>query len=268
MTFSASKCSGEAKSYVATLDAPLPYTLTDNLPINNSNSPLQIKSTINGTVVTLLAVWINSTVIVRKFGGFLSVTVQLPGSLAFPSDGLCLGCPPNIYHNFSSFVEKVQTNCITENDDTQFNCFVHSGLVHDDFSHIDNRSYSDVCIFDVYKAQNRDIYSMLRAVGQDARLLPNKGDAAVRIIDEPPILRPPDTTTPSPLTIPTTVSRTETPSTVLTTQSIPTTEPAEGTTPELPVVSINEGLLSSTSSLVNIVTLLVVANLVAACLSR
>ncbi len=191
ITFSPSPCSGAATlSYVATNSASLPLTLTDGRTLDNSNSPLQLKSSTtsaNSSVVSLLAVWINTTIIVRRHNDALSVSVYIPGDMSFYSEGLCRGCPRHAYFNVTSFNSQVATRCSSSNYDAIFQCFIHSELVDQiQFNDITNNTYLEHCQFNLYKKESLDALSIMRSVGQDARLLPDIGFVPIVVVPSPP----------------------------------------------------------------------------------
>ena len=87
-------CNPERRLYVAVNNMPLPDTFTE---ADNGNTSLQLHVDDSGTVASILAPWINSTIIIRRISGFLSVSLQVTGHLAFESEGLCTGCPRHQY---------------------------------------------------------------------------------------------------------------------------------------------------------------------------
>ena len=62
-------------------------------PYVNGNSALQLHLGSDGSVVTILATWMNTTIVIRRLAELLSVTLQVPGQMSFDSEGLCVGCP-------------------------------------------------------------------------------------------------------------------------------------------------------------------------------
>lgn len=97
---SSGECNKQTSSYIALNNITLPCTfdgMTGDVH-SNTNSSLQMDFSESGTVVTLRAHWINSVVIIRRIGEFLSVTMQVPGMMAFQSKGLCTAtCPSHHY---------------------------------------------------------------------------------------------------------------------------------------------------------------------------
>ena len=256
MTFSAHECSDQ-KSYVATNDSPLSVSFTDATIPDNPTSPLQLNVSDGGMVVTLRALWINTTVIIRRFSNQLSVTFQVPGHLSFESEGLCLGCPRHAYFNVTSFNNVVRDHCSTANDDTLYNCFVFGGVTNR--FELTNDTYVDYCTFDTYKTESLDILSLMNAIADDAEVLSDFGFVPIR--PEPSV--PPILTLP-PLDTSTTMSVVET----TTTESFQTTAPT--TKRQTEMVEEPFGLSSSTRCTLNSVLTLTAAvvTLLVQCLLR
>ncbi len=172
-------------------------------------------------MISLLAVWMNTTIIVRGYGDALSVTVHIPGDMSFFSDGLCRGCPRHAYFNTTEVNNQVSAHCAEANSAAVLSCFVYSELVNQfAFDKIVNNTYVDYCQFDMYQKQSADALSVMRSVGQDAKLLPDVGFVPVVVI--PTIQTPssatsePDSTSSSTTTLTkTTIKSTETTTTLL-----------------------------------------------------
>ena len=179
MTFYRSgSCLRETKSYVATFNSSLPHNFTDQTVPGNCSANLHLSVDADGTVASLLATWINTTIVIRRHADLLSVTVQVPGHLAFESDGLCRGCPAHAYVNMTRFNElmTLSDHCDTESTDATFLCFF--GFANRlEFDSIINASYSDMCIYNMWRGNttNYDVLSLLIAVSNDAKMLPDQG---------------------------------------------------------------------------------------------
>lgn len=175
MTFYRSaNCLGETKSYVVTLDDdPLPQNFTPQYVPNNCSANLQLIINSDGSGVSLLAMWINSTVVIRKHANHLGVTIQVPGHLGFESDGLCRGCPAHAYFNISQFNEETSERCEAENWSVLYLCF--TGFSNR-FS-IYNASYADICSYHLWRGNttSHEELSFLLTVSNDAQLLSDRG---------------------------------------------------------------------------------------------
>ena len=177
--YRSANCLGETKSYVVTLDdASLPQNFTDHSLPNNCSANLQLIMNSDGTAVTLLASWINTTVIVRKHANLLGVTVQVPGHLGFESDGLCRGCPAHANFNVSQFNDKASEYCDDENWSILYLCF----FGFSNRFNIHNASYADICTYHLWRGNttSHEELSFLLAVSNDAVLLPDRGNVPPR----------------------------------------------------------------------------------------
>ena len=96
VTFPASEgCNEQANFFVAHNYRSLPSVFVDESGGALPPSPaLQLHHSEGGTVITLIATWLNTTIIIRRVEGFLAVTLTVTGHMAFESQGLCTaGCP-------------------------------------------------------------------------------------------------------------------------------------------------------------------------------
>ena len=95
MTIFPDACNGQRKhSYVVESFLSLPTSFSgDSTPHVNANSSLQLHVSDDGTVASILMVYSNFTIVLRKVDFMLSVTLQVPGSASYFSEGLCSGCP-------------------------------------------------------------------------------------------------------------------------------------------------------------------------------
>lgn len=96
---SSGNCNGVNRSYSAYGEQPLSQLFDcEATPPNNSDSPLQLHLSEGGTVVTLLATWLDTVIVIRKMERFLAITIKVTGRMAFESEGLCnSGCPNHQY---------------------------------------------------------------------------------------------------------------------------------------------------------------------------
>ena len=184
VTFAQSSCTGE-KSYVATINSSLPQTFTDGYAPNNLESALQLKH--KGSVVSLLAVWIDTAIIIRKLPDGLSVTMRVPGDLSFFSDGLCRGCPRHAYFNVSAYTDIVRSQCPPEvNTNALISCFFLANRMN--LIQLENDSYADQCAYNLFKTESLEITrSAMAGVAQDAEMLPDMGIVPVRPVPEEPL---------------------------------------------------------------------------------
>lgn len=156
--------------------SPLPTTFTDSTVTDPQNSALLLQVDEDGSLATLLALWVNATIVIRRHEGFLSVTLQVPGRVSFQSDGLCTGCPPHAYVNITDYKNKMQDLCIAETSAVSTNCFLHAGVQNQQsFSPIVNNTYLEACVYSLYKGGNVSILELFNRIASDAKLLPSRG---------------------------------------------------------------------------------------------
>ena len=263
VTFSTHSCSPR-RTYIAKSSLPLPSTFTDGS--SSSGGALQLTVDANGTVASLLATWLNTTIVLRQYAGYLSVTIQLPGLQAFESEGLCRGCPTHTHIDMSQALAMNQQNCVQQNNIATINCFIKGGVTgFGDL--VRNASYTDMCKFDVLNAENLDILSLVNATARDARALPPVGFVPNRLeLTDPPQLFPFPRLEPDP-------SGEEDPTTVVTTtEQLPTTlkTPTDSRQTESTTEATSSVLLLGISSalsqschLINLLTVLVTTLLAA-----
>ena len=170
VTFSSHTCSPQ-RTYIADSSLPLPPTFADG---STSSSSDALQLTVGDNVTSLLATWLNTTIVLRQYAGYLSVTIQLPGHQAFESEGLCTGCPPHAHIDIAQALAMDQQNCVNEKNTAVGSCFTRGGVTG--FGElVRNASYGDACTFDVLRAGTLDILSLVSATTGDARALPPVG---------------------------------------------------------------------------------------------
>ena len=194
VTFYAHSCNPVARSYVARVSSNLasefipPFVAPDNFTSAvtttatrssaSSSSPLQLISNSNGSVVTLLATWLNTTIVIRQYASFLSITLQVPGEISYKSEGLCTGCPPHMYINITHFNNQIKSNCSDDETRALLSCFVNGGVVNqDNLVDVTNNTYLEACVYSMFKTKSAEVLSMIKAVAGDAMLLVNIGDS-------------------------------------------------------------------------------------------
>ena len=266
VTFFPHSCSPR-RTYIAKSSLPLPSTFTDGS--SSSGGALQLTVDANGTVASLLATWLNTTIVLRQYAGYLAVTIQLPGLQAFESEGLCRGCPSHTHLDMSQALAMNQQSCVEQNNIAAINCFTKGGVTgFGDL--VRNASYTDMCRFDVLKAENLNILSLVNATVRDATALPPVGFVPSpleptdppRVFPFPPFAPGPsgeeEDQTIDPMTV---VTTTEQPSTTLKTQSRQTDSTTEATSSML-LLGVSSAL-SQSCHLVHLLTVLVTTLLAA-----
>ena len=184
MTFYRSgSCLGETKSYVATFNSSLPQTFSDLTLPSNCSANLQLQVNQEGTLATLMAPWINTTVIIRRSPGsnVLAVILQVPGRLGFESDGLCTGCPAHSHLAIDEFISGLGSTdtCLPEVTNILFNCVTTFDFFsYPEFYLVLNVSYPDMCYYSLWRhnSASNDFFGFLIAVANDSKLLQDYGN--------------------------------------------------------------------------------------------
>lgn len=176
----------ETKSYVAFADSPLSPNFTDHTSpdSNTCGSTLQMNMDPNDDgVVTLLAPWINTTVVIRRHANLLAVTLQVPGHLAFESDGLCRGCPAHAHFDVFEFSTNAG-GCRDVSTNALFHCWEFTQNVPQ-LDTVINTTYGEICRYNLLRGNSSDygVLSFQKAVIEDAMLLHNDGNVPPRNFD-------------------------------------------------------------------------------------
>ena len=190
ITFHSHNCNPEERSYVAYNMQPLPSDFTPSL-VDNETSPLQLMYGQDQSVVTLMATWLNATVIIRQYSDFLSVTLRVPREMSLSSEGLCTGCPSHMYVNLTSFFDLILSRCPSDNTKALNSCFDYGGVANEDgLDHVHNNSYLEACVFNLFKTKTSEALSMINAIASDAKLLVNVGQDPRPVPTLPPLPHP------------------------------------------------------------------------------
>lgn len=189
MTFySSGSCLAETKSYVAFANSPLSPNFTDDTAPNTDNTcgstlQMNMNSTDAGGVVTLLAPWINTTVVIRRYADLLAVTLQVPGHLSFQSDGLCRGCPAHAHFDAVKFSTNLG-DCSGVSNTALFHCWEFTQNLPE-FADVVNITYGEICRYNLLRANSGGygVLSFQKAVVEDAKLLRSFGNVPRRNFD-------------------------------------------------------------------------------------
>lgn len=163
VTFLPHPCSPEAVSYVASTSL-LPTSLPDG-----AYAPFLQLTVENGTMASILAPWINTTIVIHRAFGYLTVTLQVPEPLTREREvgGLCSdGCPaftrvhtPVFGNGCPEFAQQALMKCLDLSN------------VQDLPSY--NTPYTQICGYDVSKTHDVFLFSLFEAYAGDALLLPD-----------------------------------------------------------------------------------------------
>ncbi len=178
VTFHTHECNSVVRTYMAYNTEPLSSEFTPPWE-DNSTSPLQLMLGEDGSVVTLMATWLNTTIIIRQYAEFLSITLQVPLEISLESEGLCTGCPSHLYLNITAINDQVPSFCPDDNERAIHNCFDHAGVANRrPLENVHNNSYLEACIFSMFKIKTSEVITMFNAIAGDAELLGNVGEPA------------------------------------------------------------------------------------------
>lgn len=146
--------------------------------------PLEFQIDAARTTVSILAPWLNLTIIIRKQNDYLSIVLRMPADLVDQSDGICQsGCPSHTRYNFARHIAR---KCSVDRADALFACSARAGLLNF-FNHIDANvslqlTYS--CQFDVLNSNSYIPISLYKGIAKDFLALLNIG---VHVLPEPNI---------------------------------------------------------------------------------
>ncbi len=143
VTFFNHSCS-KGRSYIAESNT-LSYTFSDGLA---STSALQLRIDNDTTSASILATWLNVSVVIRSYSQYLSVTIQLPGKFIFDSEGLCNGgCPDHSIVDATAYTTSQAEECVEDNQRAGHHCFA-AGILNANTDVF----YGESCMFDTIKA--------------------------------------------------------------------------------------------------------------------
>lgn len=173
------KCTADATiNYVASLSDPdLPSTFTSDEYLKvKFLDPLDFNINKDRSIVSIVAPWLNLTIVITKHKEYLGVVLRMPIDLAKNSEGLCSNKCPSHSVLSTSFDNET---CYHDTNSALFSCSENAGLR-------ESRAPSffvDICQFDVvYSLSYNNILSFLKSIALQFSLL---GNYARDIIPEP-----------------------------------------------------------------------------------
>lgn len=186
ITLHSPQCTSRAVfNYVATADKDLPTALhSSDYRIMPLYQPLEFHINPTKTMASILAPWLNLTVIIRRHHNYLSIVMQMPADLLDSSEGLChTGCANHTQNNINKLK---QSSCNSDVSLSLRGC-ITAGLLNVIPSESQlSLLLTHICQFDVLKNLTYSVLSILKAVANDYILLRDFGK---HIIPEP--FRPP-----------------------------------------------------------------------------
>ena len=146
------------------------YSATkDGLPESVTRPGLHL-SVVNGTLATIIAPWINTTIIIHRNQGYLSVTLQVPEPLSWATDvsGLCSD-GFDVFLLSDTELELPGYQCLTNRANVSIMCL----SLHLSLPPVGTVTYSDLCVYDILSTHNLSLLSLYSALNNDALLLPD-----------------------------------------------------------------------------------------------
>jgi hypothetical protein len=189
ITLYSSDCTaGAVFNYVANADKDLPQHISSSqLNVLPLFQPLEFTVDSSRTTASILAPWINTTIVLRRILGYLSIVVQMPASLAFQSYGLChIGCPIHTQHNINVELSRYCTPIY--NPAINF-CGINATLINSGPSSL---NLVNACTFDILKSKTYKPPHLYRNMIEDYKALPNVGKYITPEPNVPPFVEPLD----------------------------------------------------------------------------
>ena len=175
------KCSREATiNYVATAtDNQLPPKFSSDEYVKvKLLDPIDFNINEDRTIATILAPWLNLTIVITKYGDNLGVVLRMPADLGRGAEGLCSSSCPS--HASLDEVDSVkEESCYHDTNSALYGCAITadlysilSGQVGDDV-HTISEPFVETCQFNVLQSLSYSVLSFLRAIAKQYSLLPN-----------------------------------------------------------------------------------------------
>ncbi|XP_019849579.1 PREDICTED: uncharacterized serine-rich protein C215.13-like [Amphimedon queenslandica] len=174
ITFRSKDCTlGATFNYIATADSPLPDDVSSsNSAVKDIYSPLEVNVDSSKTTASILAPWLNLTVVIRKEGEHLSVVLRLPADLVDESEGLCqTGCPSFMHYETSQIRSQ---SCSNDSWNALIQCSRFL-LNFDPRNTAQSATLTQLCQTDVIYTNTYSIISLYRGIAQDLLALPRTG---------------------------------------------------------------------------------------------
>ena len=175
VTLHSHSCFQPTVTYTATAN-----DLPDSIPGFNARQHPQLQLTVeNETVATILAPWINTSIVIHRAEGYLSVTLQVPEPLSREHEvtGLCSqGCPAG-FEVADEAISLPEYKCSGNKANTSIMCLE---LMLPSFS---PSSYTKLCVYDILLTHNVSLLlSLYKALADVALMLPD----VTEIVNTPP----------------------------------------------------------------------------------
>lgn len=186
VTLHSHSCFQPTVTYTATV-SDLPDSIPGYDPTGHPQLQLKVE---NKTMATILAPWINTSIVIHRTEGYLSVTLQVPEPLTRVNEvaGLCSqGCPDG-FEVSDAALALPDYQCSQNKPNTAILCLE---LMMPTLP-TSSSSYSELCVYDILLTHNLTLLlSLYKALAEDALMLPD----VTQIIVTPPETTPPLTVT-------------------------------------------------------------------------
>lgn len=135
--------------------------------------------------VTILAPWLNLTVVIRKLDNHLSIVTRLPADLVDYSNGLCnTGCPSHTKQNIKSAINQ---SCFKDKLNASFSCAINASLLNALPQSNLSIQMANLCQFDILHGLRYLPLSLYKGIVRDYKTLPNDGEHIIPITQPPEV---------------------------------------------------------------------------------
>lgn len=176
ITLRSTQCTfGATFNYVASAGSPLPSDIsTTDATIRSLYHPLEFNIDGSKTTVSILAPWLNLTVIIRKVGDQLSIVLRLPADIMDESEGLCqTGCPNYMQYNRKKILNK---SCSGDSSKALLACSVTAGLLNFFISKPTvSSTMAELCQIDTLYDSSYSLLPLYIGIAKDILALPATG---------------------------------------------------------------------------------------------
>lgn len=185
-------CFQHTVTYTATAD-----DLPESIPGLDDTSKLSLlKLTVeNNSVATILAPWINATIVIHRTGGYLSATLQVPESLSHGNavTGLCTeGCPTG-FDVADATIDLPDYKCTKNRVSSAHMCLSLDVMAPlSQFTPMASRTYSHLCTYDLLLTHDLGLLSLYQALGEAALQLPDVTERVTTLPTSPDTMPPTD----------------------------------------------------------------------------
>lgn len=176
ITLRSTQCTfGATFNYVASAGSPLPSDIsTTDATIRSLYHPLEFNIDGSKTTASILAPWLNLTVIIRKVGDQLSIVLRLPADIMDESEGLCqTGCPNYMQYNRKKILNK---SCSSDSSKALLACSVTAGLLNFFTSKpAVSSTMAELCRIDTLYDSSYSLLPLYIGIAKDILALPATG---------------------------------------------------------------------------------------------